>query len=387
MTRIRQQRSFITPIWAAITFFLILLLCSTAKAQTLPGYDVLGLARYCDTFLKAPKLPALSTLMSTFGDPLPCVEKRIAQGELSLVQVDLIDATCWRNRVCPPGTPKPSDLRVIKSRAAEVRKLAVRNPHIKFQVSPALEHDEKDPSVVQKMLEASKQGCPECEVIQSPFSGKIVPGYLVEKHGTRVRSELVSGDGASLFDADNIASDGNGFEHRTSGRIATFAWFNELNLRCTGEKSFTPPLKRTERPSLDLFTQAALVMRPEQGKPLPPPQCKKLVGFQRGEIHKTNAEAYCNGQPKDSRGNKNLLILKRKGKSGDKIKVVNFKGQEVSSFYYYGSFSEPGLFRWYISGLTPVQLMRKLENEWGYVILGGGQCLEFNSIRRQGVYR
>src|SRR5688572_26953264 len=85
--------------------------------STTQGYDVLGLAKYCDTYLSAPNLPAVSTLLNTFGDPLPCLRRKLDTGSLSLVQVDLMDATCWRNRVCPPGTPALTDWRVMKARA------------------------------------------------------------------------------------------------------------------------------------------------------------------------------------------------------------------------------------------------------------------------------
>jgi len=93
---------------------LLLLFVNIAIAQNRPvqGYDVLGVAMYCQEFLQAPKMEAMSVLMNTFGDPLPCIRKRIKQGGLKLVQIDLIDATCWRNNKCPAGVPKPDDFRI-----------------------------------------------------------------------------------------------------------------------------------------------------------------------------------------------------------------------------------------------------------------------------------
>ena len=357
------------------------------------GYDVLGLAMYCDRFLKAPKLPALSTLLNTFGDPMPCVEKRIGQGGLELVQVDLIDATCWRNNKCPPGVPRPDDLNAIKKRAQSVYAYAVRYPQIEWWVSAGLEHDVKDANKVQAMMNAAKAGCPSCNVINSPFSGaKLNP---LELHGTKVRAFSVSGDGASLFDGDNLKDDGNNFQHRISGSDQCYAWWNELNLRCTGEKDFTTPLKRTAKPTADQFMQAYLTMiSPEPAKPGAPKQCKGVRDIQQGkEITKPNAEAYCNGQPNasDSRGNKPLLIIKVSGKRGDRMDVLRPDGRKVGSFCYYGTFPDlAGTHRWYMgncSGQTPAQLYNDLGGEWGFVKLRNGSCLRFNAIRRQGTYR
>jgi hypothetical protein len=113
-------------------------------------------------------------------------------------------------------------------------------------------------------------------------------------------------------------------------------------------------------------------------------------GFGRGEINKPNAEAYCAPQKDDGRGNKQLFILKRRGKSGEKLKISNWRGSEVGCAAYYGPYSEPGLYRYYVgscSGETPNRLMRELESEWGYLEIGNNECIEFNSIRRQGSYR
>ena len=99
----------------------ILASCSQpAFCETIPGYDALALARFCDTYLKAPRLPALSTLLNTFGDPIPCVDRAAARGGLKLVKIDLIDATCWRNKVCPAGVPKPDDLKTIDFKSNEL---------------------------------------------------------------------------------------------------------------------------------------------------------------------------------------------------------------------------------------------------------------------------
>ncbi len=372
--------------------FVLGLLASLARADTIEGYDTLGMAMYCPQYLAAPPLPGVSSLMNTFGNPINCLEKRAQQGGLELVQMDLIDATCWRNHTCAPGVPKPTDLKIITARAREFNVFCAKHPGIKCQASPALEHDEKNPDTVRSMMEAAKAGCPLCDIIQSPMSGVTISGYPVEKHGTQARAYSISGDGSSIFDGDNISSDGNGFVHNQAGTFSTYAWFNELNLRCTGEKTSTPPKQRTEKPTQDLFRQAYLNMQPEPPKPAPPAQCKQTRDIMQGkEIMKPNAESYCNGQPKDPRGNKPLLIIRKAGKPGARLNVLNPAGKSVGAFCYYGSYPDmSGTFRWYMgncSGQTPTQLYKALGSEWGFAQLGNGQCLRFNAVRRQGTYR
>lgn len=367
----------------------LFVVASFAQAETFQGYDALGLAKYCDRYLQAPALPAVSTLLNTFGDPLPCLDKALARGSLRVVQIDLIDATCWRNRVCPAGVPRPDDLKTIKRRAALVAPLAAKYPSVEFWVSPALEHDIKDAKTVDKMMKATQEGCPICKVINSPFLG--ARRDPLELHGTKVKAFSVSGDGASSFDGDNISSDGNGFEHRISGSYTTFLWFNELNLRCSGEKTFTAPAHRTERPSADQFKQAALIAQPEAPKPSAPSVCRAVVEIdgRHGEIYKPNAESYCNGTPKDSRSNKPLLILKRAGKKGEKLKVYSSSGKEVGCFLYWGPF-EKGLSRYYMgncSGQAPAALYDAQGGEWGFTAIGGNKCILTNSVRRLGSYR
>lgn len=363
--------------------------------KPIPGYDVLGMAKYCDTYLKAPRLPSVSSLMRTFGDPIPCLRRALARGDLKYVQMNLRDATCWRNRVCPSGTPSLTDWNDIKRLAQQVNKVAVDFPGTEFYISPYLEHDFKDAKTIQKACQVSLAACPTCKCVNEPFSGTKNTGYPLELHGTKVKAWSVSGDGASMFDGDNIKNDGNNFQHRLAGTDFIYAWWNEINLRCTGEKSFTPINKRTARPEGWQFQMASKILTTQED-PIPavPAQCRTVrhVEARRGEINKVTAERYCNGQvgENDSRGNKPLLIIRKGGKRGDKLKVLRPDGREVGCFAYYGTFTTPGTHRWYMgncSGENGWQLYKELGQEWGYATLGGGACLRFNAIRREGVYR
>jgi hypothetical protein len=311
-----------------------------------------------------------------------------------VVQVDLIDATCHRNKVCHGYAPKADDLAAIKRRAGQVNALAEKYPEVEFWISPALEHDVKDVKRVEAMFGAAREGCPRCAgFLNSRVRGVALPGVEEEKHGTNVTGFAVSSDGASIFDGDNIKDDGNNFQHRLAATNQMYAWFPELNLRCTGEKHFVSPTKRTEKPSQALFGQAYFILTsPESEKPAAPPQCSAVRDILAGkEINKPNAEHYCNGQPEDSRGNKPLLIITVPGKRGETLPVLDETGREIAAFCYYAPYPDlPGTHRWYMgncTGQTPTELYEALGGEWGFARLKDGSCIRFNAIRRQGIYR
>lgn len=349
--------------------------CLKADNQIIYGYDVLGAAMYCDTYLQAPKRPAVSTLLNTFGDPLPCIEKAIQQG-VKHVQVDLIDATCWRNNVCPPGVPHPTNLRAIERRATRVSKLAGNYPGVEFWVSPALEHDVKDPVTVNKMCAAAIKGCPKCKCINSPFTGARPKDIKLELHGNNVQAFSVSNDGASIFDSNSV-------KYRLNGDRFVFAWFPEMNLRFTGEKTFTPPKLRKCQPKPELFEQANLLLNKPEEKAKFPSVCVKNRDLIERELVKTNAESYCNDDP---RGNKMLFITKLKK---DRLEIIDKQGKNIGCLKYYGKYTEAGYNRFYIgtcSKQNPVELYKQAKGEWAF-IKNGEQCIRFNTIRRLGYYR
>lgn len=362
-----------------------------APNTPIPGYDVLGVAKYCPVFLQAPKLPGMSTLLNTFGNPLSCIDQRATLGNLKVVQIDLIDATCWRNGNCAPGVPKSDDLKTIEKRARLSCPLVKKWPDIHFELSPALEYDVKSNATVLKMLQAIKKGCPEAEPIESPYSGATPSGYRVERHNTKVSATIVSSDGSSMFDGDNIKNDGNNFQHRIAGKDETYGWFNELNLRCTGEKKFTPPLQRINRPELWQFKVAHKILTTIEDPDVPPPAvCKTVRTFTEGEINKPTAESYCNGVPNDSRGNKPLYIIKKSGTRNQQLPIYSSNGTKVSCAKYYDHYTVPGLFRWYVGscdGKNAWELYEALGQEWGYLGLGNGVCIRINALRRQNIYR
>lgn len=349
------------------------------------GYDALGLAMYCDRWLQAPKLPYISTLDNTFGDPLPCLNKGVPIHKLTDVQIDLVDYTCYRNKTCPPGTPAQGDLRVIEQRAKKYRTFKQCYPHINVWLSPGLEHDVKDESKVRGMLNAAARGCPECKVINSPYTGARPAGIPLELHGNKAEAFAVSNDGVSIFD-------GNSGTYRTNGQKYIAAWFNELNLRFTGEDKPPPPKLRKCKPTGNLFKQAFLVLDVEDPKPGFPRQCQIQRDIKAPEILKTNGESYCNN---DSRGNRPLYITKISGRRGSRLDIYTSLWKKIGYFGYYGTYSAAGYHRWYVgevgSGQTPDQLYdQNGRKEWAFIVRRTGgktECTRFNTIRRLGTYR
>lgn len=381
-----------------LKFFFVCLVFSqlvalSAIADDDKGYDAILLAKYCDRYLQAPRLPKLSTLLRSAGDPLPCVDKALARGGMKKIQYVLRDATCWRNKKCPPNTPSLTDWNDMKSLALKVNGVAKKYPGVIHEISPYLEHDFKDAKIIQKACAVSLGACPTCTCINEPFSGTKNTGFPLELHGTKIRAWSVSGDGASMFDADNQKNDGNNFQHRESGEDSTYAWWDALNLRCQGMKTFVPITQRTARPTADQFKQAHKIMTTEEDAiPAPPARCKsvRIVDAKKGEILKPNAEEYCNPESADPRGDKPLLIIRKAGHKGDKAKIYSSSGKEVGCFKYYGTYSTPGTHRWYegdCSGMAPFQLYQALGSEWGFVDTGGGSCIRINALRRMGIVR
>ena len=377
-------RVIIVAVWVVMT--------ATASATPNPyqGYDVLGLAKYCRTFLAAPKREAVSTLLDTFGDPLPCIERAARRRYLKLVQIDLRDATCIRNPSCKTTAPELTDWGYLRTKVAKVNTLARKYKSIQWWISPFLEHDFTDEQIIKRACAIVRANCSRCFCINSPFNGVAPEGIPIELHGTKKRAFSISADGESSFNADNLISDGNSFEHYIAGDYNTFAWWPELNLRCDGETKWVPVLTRSERPTIDQFRHADLLLRPEQSRPKPPKRCKKVVTIRSeiGELSKTNGTQTCNGKPNRIEGNRPVLFLRRIGKRGERLPVYDAEGREVGCYAY--TSTSNGLSTYSIgrcSGETPEALYRALGGEWGWVDLGVGNCLEINAIRRIGNYR
>lgn len=353
------------------------LVVAWVEAEPIRGPDILGLAKVKakDVINELDNGSSLGYLDATFGDPTKQLKKILNSGKVIAVRAHMIDGTCIRNNSCPPGAPKYKDLQTLKKRTEKYSKIAKQYPHIKFYVSPFLEHDCKDKSLVEKWYAAILSVDPNLRHVCSAFSGWCPDGVFREKHGNNVRGDITSNDGESLFDSSP--------DYRDSGSLIVFGWINQFNGRVTGEKGKPPPPKlRVNWPTKDDLRQVKYILREPEPFPDPPPNCDTI---KRPELSKTNAEYYGKGKD-DGRGNKPLFITKKKYQ---KITVHRKDGKQVGWFSYYGPYSGGG-HRHYMgkigSGQTPVKLMDALGSEWG-IAKAKGQCWPINAIRRIGFYR
>lgn len=355
-------------------FFIFCFFPATLCAQTY-GLDLLGLAKTDAALVarEADNNSAVGFLDVTFGNPYPHLKILLTSGKFTKVRVHLVDYTCYRNKKCLPGTLPESDVSRIKKRAKRFAEFMNQFPGVEQFVSPALEHDVKDEAVVRAWFNAIKVNAPRAKLVCSAFTGWCPAGAIKEKHGNSAKAAIVSNDGQSLFDS-------NSWEYRKHGTRLVFGWINAFNGRTSGEKTFTPPLKRVNWPTSDNIKQVVRILR--EPEPKPPSGCQAVKA---PELLKTNAEYY-GKELDDGRGDKALFITEKKYQILKIFKVGSTS--EIGCLRYYGSFSGGG-HRYYIGSCSkeaPTELMDELRSEWGE-LRGDGRCWLINSVRRLGVER
>lgn len=353
--------------------YIILGACSLS-AEPFYGPDILGLAMQDIPMIAQELAPnsAVGVLEGTFGPAIPPLEKLINTGKVIAYRAHLGNGTCLRNHTCGPGEFPPTDLKTMRKRAKAFHELNLRHPTIKCFLSPYLEHDEKNKQLVNSWVKLIKEEAPECEIVVTAFTGYRPPNVLNEQHGNTKKGDIVSNDGESLFDSDSP-------KYRTLGSRIVFGWIHRFNLRVSGEKTFTQPLKRKWKATRDNMIQVRRLLQPEDPKPNVV-GCKDIV---KPNLWKTNAEDY--GINADKRGDNPLFISQKQISRYD---VTDISGHSIGCAKFYGSYGGGG-YRYYIgscSGDSAVTLMNKAKSEW-VLLKAPGQCFLTNSIRRKGYYR
>lgn len=354
--------------------FLFITICaSSAIADPMYGYDILGLAMQPIQMIKEEFMDGycIGALEGTFGDVVPALDNLLDTGKVQCMRVHLGNGPCKRNGNCGPGEISPKNIKAIKDRALGIQALTVKYPRVKCYLSPYLEHDEKDKKLVNSWVKALKESAPDCRVVISAHTGYVPPNVLVEKHGNNAKGDVISNDGVSLFDS-------NSSKYRTGGKVIVFGWIHRFNLRVSGEKTFTQPRKRTNKVTRDNMIQVGRLLKPQEVKPNT--QCKSISA---PELWKTNAEDY-GDKVNDPRGDKPLYISKNKV---SKYSITTISGKVIGCAKYYGPYE--GLYRHYVgncSGDSGVELMDKAKSEW-ILLKGGSKCYLANAIRRGGYWK
>lgn len=220
------------------------------------GLDLLGLAKL-DTKMIAPLLPnntCMGTLSGTFGNIAPHATDLLSTNKVSCWRDHLLNGPCARSHNCESGEPGLRDFGAIEKRARAVVDTLKNFPSVACYLSPVLEYDERDKTVVQKWIDAIKRGAGDrCKIVLSPASGVVLPGYLVERHGNSYgKADVRSNDGESLFEAPST--------YPSEGSSITFGWIPSFNLRRQGESAFTPPSRRSSVLSKAELVQAIGIM-------------------------------------------------------------------------------------------------------------------------------
>lgn len=354
-----------------------LLVSQLVYSEGLKGYDILGLAKQDIKMIGSTiaKDSAIGVLEGTFGSAIPPLEKLINTGKVIAFRAHLTNGTCFRNRACERGEPPAGDIKALRTRASSYEALHRRHPEVKCYLSPRLEHDEKNKELVNSWIKSIKESAPSCEIVCSAFTGYCPNGVLIEKHGNSSKGDVVSNDGESLYDANTGTYWGN-------GREISLAWIHRFNLRTTGEKTFTPPSKRTAKATKNDMLQINALMEPIAPIPPTPSFCKSIKQLKAPELLKSNSEDYNQGNARD---NKPVLIIKQKA---SKFVIKSPDGKPVACATYYGPFQN-GLSRYYVGACSNVpnaEVLRRANSEWVYY-QSGKSCYLGNAVRRLGYYR
>lgn len=139
------------------------------------GIDTLALPKYSDVVVEnLPKDYWFSSFAETFGDAYPHVEKVIKSGKPKGYRIQLLwsDAHEFGDK----------DIAKITALSKKYQILAVRYPNVKCELSPFCEHKLSNPD---KYLDIVKKNAPNCEVVNTVWTGALSKKYKNEIHGNK----------------------------------------------------------------------------------------------------------------------------------------------------------------------------------------------------------
>lgn len=344
------------------------------------GLDILGAARQ-DTRNIVRHLPpdtSVGVLEGTFGPVIPTLKAYLDTGNVPMFRGHLANYTCIRNRNCAAGEIKITDYNALGRRAAAFEAVAKQYPAVKCFLSPWLEYDVVDRAIVNRWVQTVKDNAPSCEIVMSPYKGWVPPGMILEKHGNNAKADIISNDGESFFDSNTDL-------YLNGSKFASFAWWNRCNLRTSGEKTWTTPMKRVAKIQTDELNQVNYLLK---NRATPKPvfrSCPRAKTLTSPSIWKVRSEDY---NTKDVRENKAVLIVKGVFSKG--FVLSNPAGKTVGCLKYYGAYSGlKGYYRYYIgncSGQAPYRLMQDAGSEWVCAKNGNTQ-FALSAVRRSGTFR
>lgn len=202
------------------------------------GLDILALAKMNATMIAHEMAPksAVGFLVGTFGDYKNNLITLCKSGKVVAIRAHLSNGPCQRNGNCELGEPTPTDFEALEKRAARLMLIMRDFPRIKVYISPRLEHDETNRAIVTRWITGIRDAAPTAIPVISAFKGYVPPDVLVEKHGNKVRADVISNDGESLFTAPPNW-------HRNANQLA-LGWIPECNGKSALQQPWVPPTQR-----------------------------------------------------------------------------------------------------------------------------------------------
>ena len=289
------------------------------------GLDLLGLARFKQEARDAfPSGYALGVFSDTFGDSMPYVRQIVQSGKCRALRVQLM----WSDE----HAFSDKDIPKLKKEAKRWGDFA-KHASVPVYLSPFCEHKVMNPD---KYLQIVKEQAPNCEPVNSFYTGAKSSKFINEVHGTT--SPSLSGRYIFSYDGtDMLESDIEAMKMRHKNALIWFGWTANFNgnLEVDKDAPKIPREKRTAWPSAKLIKSMKYVMdNPKTSVRLPAQWLWKSHAEDKGIA--------------DSRTNKPVLIAPIKAASAELLK----NGRVVATAPYYGLFAD-GRSRYYFP-------------EWGY---------------------
>lgn len=296
------------------------------------GLDLLGLGSKHWPVKKSlevfPDGWALGCFDTTFGDVRSNAKKFVQSGKVGALRVHI----WWSN------SHKIVPLDHLKKRLPLWEQFAKAHPTVPVYISHSCEYDEQSGVEIKKRVNMVLDLAPTCRVVQTPMNSPVVPGFLVEEHGTKAS---VSSDGIASADGQNIFDlDAENWVQRNKDGELCFLWGARFNLREAGEAP--PPPQRTAAPSPDYIRGIVRLAYPSGVAPSP---AFPVEAWKKPLLWKTYAED--SPGEGDKRSNRPVAILSHKASHVD---IVLASGTKIGRLAYYGAF--PGGMHRYYSGMA-----------------------------------
>lgn len=319
-----------------LLFVLTFLLVSPLLSLSEQGLDLLALPKI-DSNIVIPELPkntVIGALHGTFGPLLTPYEKYLKSENVTAGRAHLFNGACWRNKNCERGEPKLNNFETLAYRARVTGQLFSKYPNVKCYLSPVLEYDERDRRVVQRWVDILRKNASNCTVVLSPNKGILVPGTLVERHGNAYgKADVRSNDGESLFDAPG--------DYATRGTVLSLGWIHSFNLRRRAETGFTPPSKRTVRPTSDEVRRAINIMFSGGGSVPGTPDPPSVSGCEK-KFNPRDGKGNFTWKSGDNTHKATWLAPARYQKVFKRVDILSPNGKIFDSLRYRHQFSEWG---------------------------------------------